>query len=53
MGVFDNKIYYNRESFEKLSFAEQRDVFLKIRAWVPDATKEVRYDKIKYQKSDI
>lgn len=51
MGIFDNKIYFNRESFEKLSFVEQRDVFLKIRAWVPDATKEVRYDKIKYQKS--
>ncbi len=50
MGVFDNEIYSNKEKFSELSFIAQRDVFLKIRSWVPNVSKEIRADKRRFEK---
>lgn len=50
MGVFDNEKYFDKEAYNELSFIEQRDLFLKIRSWVPDTTKQVRADKAKFRK---
>lgn len=51
MGIFENDLYYDIEKFEKLSFVEQRDVFLKIRSWVANVKKEVRYNNNLYQRT--
>lgn len=51
MGIFENEVYYNRESFGALEFAHQRDVFLKIRSWVATVPLEVRYNNAQYRKT--
>ena len=50
MGIFDEDIFYNRDDYDELSFSEHRDLFLRIRKWVVDADKQVRYNKDKYRK---
>jgi len=51
MGIFENEVYYNRESFGALEFAHQRDVFLRIRSWVATVPLEVRYNNSQYRKT--
>lgn len=51
MSIFEDERYYNRDEFDKLSFIEQRDVFLKIRTWVATASKSVRFDNKMYKKT--
>lgn len=53
MGVFENQNYYNKDSFSELTFAQQRDVFLKIRSWVATVPLEVRYNNSLYRKTII
>jgi hypothetical protein len=53
MGVFENQSYYNKRTFSELTFAQQRDVFLKIRSWVATVPLEVRYNNALYRKTII
>ncbi len=50
MNLFENKKYYNKEEFDKLSYETQKELFLKIRRWVPDVDDNTRYNKDKYKK---
>lgn len=50
MNLFENKKYYNKDEFDKLSYDIQKELFLKIRMWVPDVDDETRYNKDKYRK---
>lgn len=49
MNLFENQNYYNKESFDKLSFDDQKELFLRIRSWVPNVSDDIRYNKKKYQ----
>ena len=53
MSIFDNQNYYNREEYDKLDFATQRDLFLRIRTWVATVDREVRYNDDLYRKTII
>lgn len=50
MNLFENQNYYNKESFDKLSFDDQKELFLRIRAWVPQVSEDIRYNKDKYKR---
>ncbi|NCB48309.1 MAG: hypothetical protein EOM55_01570 [Clostridia bacterium] len=50
MNLFENKKYYNKDEFDKLSYEIQKELFLKIRMWVPDVDEETKYNKDKYKK---
>lgn len=49
MNLFENPKYYDKEEFYSLSFEEQDNLFLHIRAWLPKVPDEVRYRKDKYR----
>lgn len=53
MSIFDNQNYYNREEYDKLDFATQKDLFLRIRTWVATVDREVRYNDDLYRKTII
>ena len=53
MGVFENPHYYDKNTFNELTFVQQRDVFLKIRSWVATVPLEVRYNNAMYRKTII
>lgn len=53
MGVFENPHYYDKNKFSELEFAQQRDVFLKIRSWVATVTGDARYNNALYRKTII
>lgn len=50
MNLFENQKYYNRNDFDKISYEDQKELFLRIRSWVPTASNEIRYNKDKYKK---
>ncbi len=50
MNLFENKNYYNKDEFDKLSYDDQKELFLRIRAWVPNVDNHTRYNKEKYRK---
>lgn len=50
MNLFENQTYYNKEEFDKLSYETQKELFLKIRSWVPNVDDATRYNKEKYKK---
>ena len=45
MNLFENPKYYNEEEFDKISFEDQKELFLRIRSWVASAQNEIRYNK--------
>lgn len=50
MNLFENQKYYSRDEFDKISYQDQKELFLRIRAWVPNVDNETRYNKDKYKK---
>ena len=50
MNLFDNEKYYNKEDFDKISYANQKELFLRIRSWVATADNEIRYNRDKFKK---
>lgn len=50
MNLFENQNYYNRDEFGKLSFEDQKELFLRIRSWVATVPNEIRYNKDKFRK---
>jgi len=50
MNLFENPKYYSRDEFDKISYQDQKELFLRIRAWVPNVDNETRYNKDKYKK---
>ena len=50
MNLFENQKYYNRNDFDKINYEDQKELFLRIRSWVPTASNEIRYNKDKYKK---
>lgn len=50
MNIFDNQKYYDKEEFDKISYEDQKELFLRIRSWVASAENEVRYNKDKFKK---
>ncbi len=50
MNLFDNQNYYSKETFDKIDYNDQQELFLRIRAWLPTVSEEERYDKQKYKK---
>lgn len=53
MGVFENPHYYDKNAFSELEFAQQRDVFLKIRSWVATVSGDAKYNNALYRKTII
>lgn len=53
MNLFENQKYYNREDFDKLSYDDQKELFLRIRSWVASVDMETRYVKDKYKSTII
>lgn len=51
MNLFDNPKYYNKEDFDKISYDDQQEIFLKIRAWLPKVPSEARYNSEKYKQT--
>lgn len=50
MNLFENQKYYSKDSFDKISYDDQQEIFLRIRAWLPQVDERVRYDKDKFRK---
>ncbi len=50
MNLFDNPNYYSKETFDKIDYKDQQELFLRIRAWLPTVPEKDRYDKNKYKK---
>ncbi len=50
MNLFDNQNYYSKETFDKIDYNDQQELFLRIRAWLPTVSEDERYDKQKYRK---
>lgn len=50
MNLFENQNYYNKESFDKVSYENQKELFLRIRNWVANVDIETRYVKEKFKK---
>ena len=50
MNLFDNQNYYNKESFDEVSYEDQKELFLRIRSWVATVDNETRYVKDKFKK---
>ncbi len=53
MNLFENQKYYNREDFDKFSYDDQKELFLRIRSWVATVDMQTRYSKDKYQNTII
>lgn len=53
MNLFENQKYYNREDFDKFSYDDQKELFLRIRSWVATVDMETRYVKDKYKNTII
>jgi hypothetical protein len=53
MNLFENKKYYNKDEFDKLSYDDQKELFLRIRAWVPEVDDDTRYNRDKYKSTII
>lgn len=53
MNLFDNQNYYDKDSFNELSYDDQKELFVRIRSWVASADNSIRYNKDKFQKSVI
>ncbi len=53
MNLFENPKYYNREDFDKLSYDDQKELFLRIRSWVATVDMQTRYIKDKYKNTII
>lgn len=53
MNLFENQKYYNRDDFDKISYDDQKELFLRIRSWVATVDMETRYNKDKYKKTII
>ena len=51
MNLFDNKKYYNKEDFDRISFEDQQKLFLKIRSWLPSLPDSVRSDNDLYKET--
>ena len=50
MNLFENQKYYSKDEFDKFSYENQKELFLRIRSWVASASNEIRYNKDKYKK---
>ena len=50
MNLFENPKYYSKDEFDKIPYSDQKELFLRIRAWVPNVDNETRYNKDKYRK---
>ncbi len=50
MNLFENQNYYNKESFDKISYEDQKEIFLRIRSWVAKVDNETKYVKEKFKK---
>jgi len=50
MNLFENEKYYSKEEFDKLDYETQKELFLRIRMWVPNVDDETRYNKDKFKK---
>ena len=50
MNLFENQNYYNKETFDKVSYEDQKELFLRIRSWVATVDNETRYVKEKFKK---
>jgi len=53
MNLFDNQNYYSKEEYDKLSYDDQKELFLRIRSWVATVDNETRYIRDKYKKTII
>ena len=53
MNLFENQKYYNREDFDKISYEDQKELFLRIRSWVATVDMQTKYNKDKYKKTII
>ena len=49
MNLFENPKYYDKDEYFSLSEAEQNELFLHIRSWLPKVPEAVRYKKDKYK----
>ncbi len=49
MNLFDNQKYYSKEEFDKISYEDQQEIFLRIRAWMPRVTGKDRYNSEKFK----
>lgn len=49
MNLFENQNYYDREEFDKISYEDQHEIFLRIRAWMPRVSERDRYNAKKYR----
>ena len=49
MNLFENQKYYNKEDFDKISYEDQQEIFLRIRAWMPRVNERDRYNSEKYR----
>lgn len=50
MNLFENPNYYSKDTFDKVSYDDQQEIFLRIRAWLPQVKEADRYDKDKFSK---
>lgn len=50
MNLFENQNYYSKESFDKISYEDQKEIFLRIRSWVVTVDNETRYVKEKFKR---
>lgn len=53
MNLFENQNYYKKEEYDKLSYDDQKEIFLRIRSWVPNVPDKIRYNHEKYEKTII
>ena len=49
MNLFDNQRYYDKDEFDKVSYEDQQEIFLRIRAWMPRVSERDRYNQKKYR----
>lgn len=49
MNLFENQNYYNKEEYDKLSYDDQKELFIRIRSWVATADNDIRYNKEKFK----
>jgi len=53
MNLFENQSYYDRDEYDKISYDDQKELFLRIRSWVATVDLETKYLREKYQKTII
>lgn len=51
MNLFENPDYYNKDDYDKLSYEDQIELFLRIRRWMPSVPEKSRYRQDKYTKA--